>query len=336
MPAPDRSDGTAMGAAVLEMVAQGLSGPVLDRLAPGSTPRPYRVSTALGDTTTHNLLGTRCDLELHGPPDRLTARGHADHVLGLPDAGAVLVEGIRRYDGRRVLLLLPLDTPYTQVREQRLGALAGARYGHLEVTALAVPGHALLGTVQRHASLLHDAVAATRLGLARLLSDLARQAVCEALAHAQRRPFQDGVLAGRQAFGHAVAEAAAAVRMCHAVTRRAATASGPARWDRAVRAGAFVARAVPQSVGTACRLLGGQGFMDGHPMAAAYREAVFAPVLLGGQQRLVDSMRQRLAGEASPPTPADGQTPTDSQAQAQAQGVGRPGPQPVPVPGSMR
>jgi hypothetical protein len=39
--------------------------------------------------------------------------------------------------------------------------------------------------------------------------------------------------------------------------------------------------------------------MDGHPIAAAYRAAVFAPVLLDGQQRLVDSMRERLAGEAS-------------------------------------
>jgi hypothetical protein len=313
-----------MGAAVLETVARRLTRPLLDHLAPGSSARRGRVSTALGDATTHGLLGTHCDIVLHGPPGRLEAQGHADHVLGLPDARALLAEGIRRHDGRPVLLLLPIDTAHTQVREQRLGALAGARFGRLEVNALPVSGHALLGTVRQHAPLLGDTVADTRLSLARLLTDLAERSLREVVGYAGRRPFQDGVLADRQAYLHALAEATAAVRMCHAVTRRAATARGPAGWDRAVRAGVFVSRAVPQTVGTACRLSGGQGFMDGHPVAEAYREAVFAPALLGGQWRLVDAMSERVAGEATCPqtqtqTETDAQADADAQAQAQAQ-----------------
>ncbi|MBT2489645.1 hypothetical protein J7E96_14190 [Streptomyces sp. ISL-96] len=304
MPTPDRGDDAGLGGAVLGTVCGRLTLPLLDRLAPGSSVRPDRVSTALSHATTHGLLGTRCDIALHGPPGRLEAQGHADHVLGLPDARAVLAEGIRRYDGRQVLLLLPLGTAHTHVREQRFGALAGARFARLEVTALPVPDHALLGTVTQHAPLLGDAVAATRLSLARLLTDLGQQSVSDVLGYASRRPFQDGALTDRQAFLHALTEATAEVRMCHAVTRRAAAAGGPARWDRAVRAGVFVSRAVPKSVGTACRLFGGQGFMDGHPIAAAYREAVFAPVLLGGQRRLVDSMRERLAGHAPSPRTA--------------------------------
>lgn len=299
MPAPDRGDDAGLGGAVLGTVTRRLTLHLLGRLAPDSSARPDRVSTALGHATTHGLLGTHCDIALHGPPGRLEARGYADQVLGLPDARAVLAEGIRGHDGRPVLLLLPLDTAHTHVREQRFGALAGARFARLEVTGLPVPDHALLGTVEQHAPLLGDAVAATRLGLARLLTDLAQQSVSDVLGYASRRPFQDGALADRQAFLHALAEATAEVRMCHAVTGRAAAAGGPVRWDRAVRAGVFVSRAVPQAVGTACRLFGGRGFMDGHPIAAAYRAAVFAPVLLDGQQRLVDSMRERLAGEAS-------------------------------------
>jgi len=316
MPAPDRGDDAGLGGAVLTTVARRLTLHLLDRSVPDSSARPDRVSTALGHATTHGLLGTHCDIALHGPPGRLEAHGYADQVLGLPDARAVLAEGIRRHDGRPVLLLLPLDTAHTQVREQRFGALDGVRFARLEVTALPVPDHALLGTVEKHAPLLGDAVAATRLGLARLLTDLAQQSVSDVLGYASRRPFQDGALADRQAFLHAVAEATAEVRMCHAVTRRAATAGGPAQWDRAVRAGVFVSRAVPRAVGTACRLFGGRGFMDGHPISAAYRAAVFAPVLLGGEQRLVHSMRERLAGEASFPRT-----------------VGRPR---QPVPGSLR
>jgi alkylation response protein AidB-like acyl-CoA dehydrogenase len=220
----------------------------------------------------------------------------------------VLTEAVRRYDGRPVLLLLPLDTAHSRVREQRIGALAGARFGRLEASALPVAGPVLLGTVEEHAPLLRDAVAATRLSLARLLTELADQAVADSLAQASRRPFQGGVLADRQAFRHALVEATAAVRTCHAVTRRAAMAEGTSRWDRAVRAGVFVSRTVPEAVGTACRLAGGQGFMDGHPLATAYREALFAPVLLGGEQRLVDSMRERLAGEAPFPRTASPRT----------------------------
>jgi acyl-CoA dehydrogenase len=168
-----------------------------------------------------------------------------------------------------------------------------------------VPDAAALHPSPTDLDTLYEAIATTRLRLARLATDLAADAVAAAIDHVARRPFGGAHLVDKQVVRHALVEATAQVRMCDAYLRRvdAPRQTTPARqrpWtapeqavpparsfhDAATRAAAYVALAAPQAVEASCQLHGGYGFLEEEWIARAYQDSVFVPVLLGGQDHL--------------------------------------------------
>lgn len=287
----------APGAAVTEVMT-GLAAEVLHALRPGAGHVGQTV-VALGGRTTDGLLGTDCDIVVSRTPRGLVAHGRADGVLGLADAENVLIEA----DGEdgAALLLLPLVRAGCAVEEYPVEMLRGARFGRLLLSSVSVPDDAWLGSVAAHEQLLLHAVAVARLRTSRVLAEVGRRALESAIDHTARRPFAGARLADQQAVRHLLAEAAGGLRISDAYLRRAEALSAESctdtaeaeatcrHRDLALRAGRSVAASAPTVTETAARLHGGLGFRAGHTVAAAYRDALAAPVLLGGHTRPRDA-----------------------------------------------
>ncbi len=302
-----------LGEQVAGAVAEGLTS-VLARLLPPSADHA-RLCTALRHSTSDGLLGTRCEIDLRRAPGGWLADGRADHVLGLPEADGTLVEatGAR---GDTVLVLLPADAWGAERGEHRPSPLPGASFGSVRLDSVSVPATAVVRLGPADVHMLYETVAATRLRLAHLVTELAADAVEALIDHVVRRPFGGAHLVDKQVVRHALVEATARVRMCEAYLARVGTRSrttsaqrepwtegepaAPAAWssrDAALRAAAYVALAVPQAVEASCQLHGGYGFLEEQWIARAYQDSVFAPVLLGGLDRL-----ERAAGLPFPVT----------------------------------
>ncbi|MFD9337409.1 acyl-CoA dehydrogenase family protein [Streptomyces sp. NPDC060028] len=277
--------GRGLGAQVAEAVAEGLTA-VLTGLLPDPPPKAARTCTALQHASSDGLLGTRCDISLRGQPGGWTATGRAEHVLGLPGADRILCEAVRPGGGGTVLVLLPLRGPGVARGEGKPSPLTGARWGCVRLDSVPVPDAHTVQVRPGHEQLLHDAVAGTRLRLARLVTELAADAVAAAIGYVVERPLAGGRVADRQAVRHALVEATAQVRMCDAHLNRVESRAAPSLRDAALRVAAHVAFAAPRAVETACQLHGGYGFLEEQWIARAYRDSVYTCALLGGQDQL--------------------------------------------------
>ncbi|MET9902956.1 acyl-CoA dehydrogenase family protein [Streptomyces sp. NPDC006446] len=295
--------GLRLGEQAAQVVAEALT-PVLARLLPHPSPDHAPMCTALRHSTSGGLLGTRCDVRVRRVPDGWLADGRADHVLGLPHADTMLLEALGG-KGETLLVLLPMDALGLVKTEHQPSPLPGASYGSVRLDSVSVPDSAILRPSPTDLHTLDEAIATTRLRLARLATDLAADAVAAAIDHVARRPFGGAHLVDMQVVRHALVEATAQVRMCDAYLRRVdapprTTSARQRPWmareqavppacsfhDAATRAAAYVALAVPQAVEASCQLHGGYGFLEEKWIARAYQDSVFVPVLLGGLDHL--------------------------------------------------
>ncbi|MET9890225.1 acyl-CoA dehydrogenase family protein [Streptomyces sp. NPDC006465] len=292
-----------LGEQAAQVVAEALT-PVLARLLPHPSPDHARMCTVLRYSTSGGLLGTRCDVRVRRVPGGWLADGRADHVLGLPHADTVLMEALGG-KGETLLVLLPTDAPGLARTEHQPSPLPGASFGSARLDSVSVPDTAALHPSPTDLHTLYEAIATTRLRLARLATDLAADAVATAIDHVARRPFGGAHLVDKQVVRHALVEATAQVRMCDAYLRRVdapprTTSARQRPWtageravppacsfhDAATRAAAYVAVTAPQAVEASCQLHGGYGFLEEKWIARAYQDSVFIPVLLGGLDHL--------------------------------------------------
>ncbi|MGW3818876.1 acyl-CoA dehydrogenase family protein [Streptomyces sp. NPDC005046] len=314
-PGRAKPPGRRLGEQAAQAVTEALTSK-LARLLPHTSPDGHaRMCTALRYSTSRGLLGTRCDIRVRRVPDGWRADGRADHVLGLPHADSMLLEAIGG-EGETLLVLLPADAPGLVKTEHHPSPLPGASFGSVRVDSVSVLDAAALHPSPSDLHALYEAIATTRLRLARLATDLAADAVAAAIDHVARRPFGGAHLVDKQVVRHTVVEATAQVRMCDAYLRRVdappQTASAQRRprtareqatppacsfHDAATRAAAYVALAAPQAVEASCQLHGGYGFLEEKWIARAYQDSVFIPVLLGGRNHL-----DRAAGLPFPVT----------------------------------
>lgn len=173
--------------------------------------------------------------------------------------------------------LVPRQAPGLHITLQPEGmGLTGTGHGLLEFRDCRVPGDALLGREGDGLRMvLRDFLDVSRVSIATSCVGLAQRALDLAREHARRRVTFGKPLAARQAIQFALAEMAVDVQAARLLVHDAARRvdAGEPCTTEAAMAKLFGLEMVGRVTDRALRVVGGIGYLRGHPVERLYRDA---------------------------------------------------------------